>query len=265
LRSAVPGAAGLDGDEVSRRAELVTRGFTYTKRANAGRHIQQITAQMEDTLLKSGQRRLIERPGELGGFPVTVTVERVLGSMNVILALDRVPGIEIRMSPAEIKAADPAKLVIRLENRLGGLESLKTRTLAEIDQLTTETAHGQGDLARPFTQAGQLDAARDRVARLNKQLSQAAAPQHAATPQHPAGEGEDWLVKAAMHDAGVMARIPGSSDMVISHHDGQPESAMQASRHDFPSENPLAGAASESGPASPRPPRPPGRSACPSP
>ena len=244
---------------------MTAGGFTYTKRADAGRHLQQITAQMEDTLLKSGHRRLLERPGELGGFPVTVTVERVLGSMNVILALDRAPGTEIRMSPAEIKAADPAKLVIRLENRLSGLESLKTRTLAEIDQLTAEAAHGQDDLARPFTQAGQLDAARDRVARLNKQLGQAAAPQHAATPQQPADDGEDWLVKAAMHDAGVMARIPGSSVMVISHHDSEPESAVQASRYDFPSDNPLAGAASESGPASPRPPRPPGRSARPSP
>jgi len=169
------------------------------------------------------------------------------------------------MSLAEIKAADPAKLVIRLENRLSGLESLKTRTLTEIDQLTAEAAHGQDDLARPFAQAGQLDAARDRVARLNKQLGQTAAPQHAATPQQPAGDGEDWLVKAAMHDAGVMAGIPGSSVMVISHHDGEPESAVQASRYDFPSDNPLAGAASESGPASLRPPRPPGRSARPSP
>jgi phage shock protein A len=234
---------------------LTVGGFTYTKRADAGRHLQQITAQMEDTLLKSGHRRLLERPGELGGFPVTITVERVLGSVNVILALDRAPGTEIRMSPAEIKAADPAKLVIRLENRLSSLESLKTRTLAEIDQLTVEAAHGQDDLARSFTQAGQLDAARERVARLNKQLGQAAAP------PHPADDGDDWLVKAAMHDAGVMARIPGSSVMVISHRGGEPESAVQASRYDFPSGNPLAGAASESGPASPRPSRPPGRSA----
>jgi hypothetical protein len=213
---------------------------------------------MEDTLLESGHRRLLERPGELGGFPVTVTVERVLGSMNVILALDRAPGTEIRLSPAEIKTADPAKLVIRLENRLSGLESLKARTLAEIDQLTAEAAHGQDDLARTFAQAGQLDAARDRVARLNKQLGQAAAPQQPT-------DGEDWLVKAAMHDAGVMARIPGSSVMVISHYDSEPESAVQASRYDFPSDNPLAGAASESGPASPRPPRLSGRSASPSP
>ena len=237
---------------------MTAGGFTYTKRADAGWRLQQITTQMEDTLLTSGDRRLLERPGELGGFPVTVTVERVLGSMNVILALDRAPGTEIRMSPAEIKAADPAKLVIRLENRLSGLESLKTRTLAEIDQLTTEAAHGRDDLARPFTQAGQLDAARDRVARLNKQLGQVAAPQHPATPQQPADDSDDWLVNAAMHDAGVMARIPGSSVMVISHHDSEPESAVQASRYDFPSDNPLAGAAERIRPRI-TPPAPPAR------
>ncbi|MGH3152423.1 MAG: hypothetical protein ACRDOB_17090, partial [Streptosporangiaceae bacterium] len=131
--------------------------------------------------------------------------------------------------------------------------------------LTTEAAHGQDDLARPYPQAGQLDTARDRVARLNKQLGQAAVPQHAAAPQDAVDDGEDWLVKAAMHDAGVMAGIPGSSVVVISHHDSQPESAVQASRYDFPSDNPFAGAASETGPASPRPLRPPGRSARPSP
>ena len=118
--------------------------------------------------------------------------------------------------------------------------------------------------ARTFTQASQLDAARDRVARLNKQLGQAAAPQHAATPQQPSDDGDDWLVKAAMHDAGVMASIPGSSVMAISHHDSKPESAAQASRHDFPSDDPLAGVAIDSGPASLRPRRSPGRSARPS-
>jgi len=58
-------------------------GISYAKRTDAGRWLQQLTAQMEDVLLKSSQRRLEERPGELGGFTVTVTVERVLGSMNV--------------------------------------------------------------------------------------------------------------------------------------------------------------------------------------
>ena len=104
-------------------------GIRYTKRTDAGRRLQQLTAQMEDALLKSSHRRLEERPGELGGFTVTVTVERVLGSMNVIMALDGAPGTEVRMTPAEVKGADPGKLIIRLENRLSGLESLRSRSL----------------------------------------------------------------------------------------------------------------------------------------
>ena len=99
---------------------------------DAGRNLQQITAQMEDTLLKSGHRRLLERPGELGGFPVTVTIERVLGSMNVILALDRAPGTEIRMSPAEVKGTDPAKLRVT-----GGFSELRNLTLfVQVTQVT---------------------------------------------------------------------------------------------------------------------------------
>ena len=245
---------------------MTASGFTYAKRADAGRRLQQLIAQMHDGLLKSEHRRLSEQPGELGGFPVTVTVERVLGSMNVILALDGAPGTDIRMSPDEVKATDPAKLVIRLENRLSGMESLKTRTLADIDQLTAEAAHGRDDLARPFTQAELLDAARDRAARLNQQLGQAAAPKQDAALQPVTGEDDDWLVKAAMHDAAVMAGIPGSSVMVISHYDSEPGSAVQASRHDFPSGNPLAGASDAADPPPPpRPSRPPGPSARPRP
>jgi hypothetical protein len=53
----------------------------------------------------------------------------------------RRPGTDVRMTPAEIKGSDPGKLIIRLENRLSGLESLRSRSLTEIDQLTTEAAH----------------------------------------------------------------------------------------------------------------------------
>jgi len=244
---------------------MTAAGFTYAKRADAGRRLQQLIAQMHDGLLKSEHRRLSEQPGELGGFPVTVTVERVLGSMNVILALDGAPGTDIRMSPDEVTATDPAKLVIRLENRLSGMESLKTRTLADIDQLTAEAAHGRDDLARAFTQADRLAAARDRLTRLEQQLRKAAAPEHDNPPQ-PAGGGDDWLARAAMHDAAAMAGIPGASVMVAVRYDGQDQSAEQASRHDFPSNNPLTGpAGGPELPPPPRPSRPPGPSARPRP
>ena len=215
-------------------------GIRYTKRTDAGRRLQHLTAQMEDALLKSSHQRLEEQPGQLGGFTMTVTVERILGSMNVIMALDGAPGTEVRMTPAEVKSTDPGKLIIRLENRLSGLESLRSRSLSEIGQLTTEAAHARDDITRPFPQAGQLTAARDRVLRLEDKLRETAAPS-----RH---NSHDWLLAAAAHDAAVMAGTPGAA-IVASHQDGQPQSPAQVSRCDFPVDNPLTGTTSAVGEA----------------
>jgi hypothetical protein len=75
----------------------------YTKRSDVGRRLQQLVVQLEQDLFKSSHRRLEEHPGQLGGFPLTVTVERVLGSINVITA-STAPPAPIRMTPAEVKA-----------------------------------------------------------------------------------------------------------------------------------------------------------------
>ena len=170
---------------------------------------------------------------------VAVAVERVLGSMNVIMSLDGAPGSEFRMTPAEVKSVDPGKLIIRLENRLSGLESLRSRSLSEIDQLTTEAAHARDDITRPFLQADQLAAARDRVLRLEEKLRETAAPSR--------GNGNDRLLAAAMHDAAVMAGIPGAAVVAASHQDGQPQSPAEVSQCDFPVDNPLAGTTSAVG------------------
>ena len=224
---------------------MTVDGIRYAKRTDAGQRLQQLTAQMEEALLRTSHRRLEERPGELGGFTVTVTVERVLGSTNVVMTLDGAPGTDLRMTPTEVRNADPGKLILRLENRLSGLESLRSRSLSEIGQLTAEAAHARDDIARPFPQAAQLAAARDRVASLEEQLRQTAAPSHPS--------GDDRLLAAAVHDAAVMARIPAATAAVASHQDGQPPSPASLSQCDFPVDNPLAGAASPAGQVTPEP------------
>jgi hypothetical protein len=229
------------GRRIDTRGDAFTMtldGIRYTRRTDAGRRLQQLAVQMEDALLNSSQRRFEERPGELGGFTITVIVERVLGSMNVIMALDGAPGTEVRMTPAEVKGADPGKLIIRLENRLSGLESLRSRSLSEIDQLTTEAAHARDDVARPFPQAGQLTAARDHVLRLEEKLRETAAPSRR--------NDHEWLL-ASTHDAAVMAGIPGTPIVVASHRDSQPQSPAQVSQCDFPVDNPLSGTTSAVG------------------
>jgi len=233
-------------------------GVRYTKRTDAGWRLQQLTVQIEDALLKSSHRQLEERPGELGGFMVTITVERVLGSMNVTMALNGAPGTEVRMTPAEVKGADPGKLITRLENRLSGLESLRSRSLSEIDQLTTEAAHARDDIARPFPQAGQLTAAREHVQQIGEQLKHAAGGQPrdandmvAATLQRP--DDGNWLAAGARHDAAVMAGIPGAAVVLASRQDRQPQPPAQVSQCDFPVDNPLAETASAVGQVTARP------------
>jgi N12 class adenine-specific DNA methylase len=219
-------------------------GIRYAKRTDGGRRLQQLTAQLEDALLRSSHRRLEERPGQLGGFAMTIMVERVLGSVNVIMALDGAPGTDVRMAPAEIKATDPGKLIIRLENRLSGLESLRSRSLSEIDQLTTEAAHARDDITRPFSQVGQLAAARDRVLRLEEKLRETAAPS-----RH---NSHDRLLAAGMH-VEAMTRIPGAAVAAASRQDDQPLSPAQVARCDFPVDNPLVGAAAATGQDNPEP------------
>ena len=160
------------------------------------------------------------------------------------MAFDGAPGAEVRMTPAEVKGADPGKLIMRLENRLSGLESLRSRSLSEIDQLTTEAAHARHDIARPFPQASQLAAARDRVLRLEEKLRETVVPARA---------GNDGLLAAAMRDAPVMAGIPGAPIVVTSHHNGQSQSPAQVSQCDFPVDNPLAGPTSAIGQVTPQP------------
>jgi hypothetical protein len=220
-------------------------GIAYTKRTDAGRHLQQLVAQLEQDLFRTSHRRLEERPGELGGFPLAVTVERVLGSVNVILTLDGAPGTDIRMTSSEVRGADPGKLIIRLENRLSGLESLSSRSQSEIGQLTAEAAHARDDIARPFPQATQLAAARNRVASLERKLRETATPSRR--------NSDDWLAAAAMHDTTAMTGTPRAALNGSGHQNSQPQPAVQVSRHDFPQDNPLAEATPGSGQAASRP------------
>jgi cell pole-organizing protein PopZ len=150
-----------------------TRGHTrrVCRRAPQGPRRHQ-----DQALTRSGHRRLTDPLGELGGFPVLVTTEHALGTAVVTVQLDGAPGTDMRMTPAEVAAAEPSRLIIRMEGRLTGLEALKAKTLAEVHRLTGEADRARDDLAKPFTQADKLAVARDRVQQIDDQLSKAAAP-----------------------------------------------------------------------------------------
>ena len=245
---------------------MTIEGIPYSKRNHAGRQLLQLLDREVTTLTGSGHPRIEARLGHLGGFDLTTSTCRVLGTTQLTMALDGAPESEIRLTAADLAETDPAGLVIRLENRLTGLESLKTRTVAEIDRLRIEAARAREDTEKPFPQSGQLAEARDRFRRIEEQLKEAAAAQQqdyhgptvAATGVRnapgrltPAGDangagssrmatasnGAPWMQPA------IDRPVPGSGQ---GHNgtggDQQPE-AVTITRRGFPENNPLAGPA----------------------
>ena len=86
----------------------MTLGTTRLSRRNdAGEQLKNLIAALHEALTKSSHRRLGERPGQLGGFDVTVVAERVLGTTSVTIALDGAPGAELRMEPRRHPGARP--------------------------------------------------------------------------------------------------------------------------------------------------------------
>jgi N12 class adenine-specific DNA methylase len=155
---------------------MTVTGATCTRRSDAGHRLTRFIEREITNLASSSHRQAEGRPGHLGGFEVATATRRVLGTTEVTLALEGAPGAEIRLTAKDLAEIDPARLVIRLENRLSGLEALRTKSLGDIRRQEAEAGHAREDMGKPFPQAGQLAAARDRVRQIEKQLQEAAAP-----------------------------------------------------------------------------------------
>jgi hypothetical protein len=98
-----------------------------------------------------------------------------MGKTNVVLDLDGVPSSAVRFSDGDVRAADPAGLITRIENRLHRLEARKQEDLQHIDQARREIAHASSSLGQPFPQAAQLAEARATARRIDEQLDQIVA------------------------------------------------------------------------------------------
>ncbi len=155
------------------RFTMVIGGRRHTKRAEAGEHLASVLAREAASL--TGSLRSARVLGELGGFGLTGEVSRSLGQTHVYLFLDGVPGAQVQMTAAELAAADRTGLITRLEGRLQRQEAAKAKALADIESARSELTHAEEGIGRPFAQAAQLAAARERSARISKQLSAKAA------------------------------------------------------------------------------------------
>jgi N12 class adenine-specific DNA methylase len=160
---------------------MTVDGRAHGNRAVAGQHLKHLLQRQAAEL--DGPHVTTTTPGQLGGFPVTAAAGRVLGTTTVTVGLDGAPGTSLRLDEQELGQADPAGLITRLENRLARLEEEQAGALAGIGRAQREIAHAQDSIGKPFPQAGQLAAARERARRISQELDQmAASPQPESQP-----------------------------------------------------------------------------------
>lgn len=162
---------GVNGTALTHRAEAGERLRTLAERTLLGRHAPEGPATELATL---------------GGLTITASCVRDQHGPEVSLAIAGVPGEEIRLDLDELRHADPAGLISRLERRLTALDQRQADTLDQAARCRTEANHASEQLGTPFPHAEALAAARARAREIDTAMHTLAAEQQQApaTPSH---------------------------------------------------------------------------------
>ena len=183
---------------------MTVEGRVYRKRVDAGLHLLHLLRQEAANQLGSRQRTL--RAGELGGFPLTVTISRALGQV------ERDPGPRRRPRHRDDPhgqgtSPTPTRSAWSPGWRTGSPSSkrAKTKALAEIDHARSEIDHATASLGKPFPQAAELAAARERSRQIDEQLEAAAAPPQQDAEAADATAGQAGPRGIASHAVGRTA------------------------------------------------------------
>ncbi|MGI8449300.1 MAG: hypothetical protein ACR2MP_19395, partial [Streptosporangiaceae bacterium] len=171
-------ALGQREDTRGDRFGMTVAGRRHSKRSSAGEHLKE-TLEQEIAAL-DGRRDGRVQLGSLAGFPLTGSVERSLGRTLVTITFEGAPRGSLELAAADLRAADPAGLVTRLENRIGRLEEHKADALTRAEHARQEIAHATDSIGQPFPHTAELTQARGRARQIDEQLEQIAAPSQPA-------------------------------------------------------------------------------------
>ena len=186
---------------------MTVDGHRHVKRADAGQHLKELL--LKEMTSINGLRGVTTRPGHLGGFPLTATTQRALGTTSVAMSLDGAPGTDIRIAAADLRDADPVGLITRLENRLYRLEERKATALADAERARSEISP-RPRIPRPaLPYATQLAEARHRARQIDEQLQQM------AQPQQPDVHVEPGATSAPSSRAHSLGRSPDSRSQLV--------------------------------------------------
>ncbi|WP_308820240.1 SNF2-related protein [Pseudonocardia alni] len=107
----------------------------------------------------------------------------------------------------------PSSLVVRMENRVAGLDEKLTRARDELQRTTKESQRAAEQLLRPFAQAAELEQARSRVQEIDEEMAELTAPEEqgpgdtapasaaAADPESPVPAPEAVASANSLHPA----------------------------------------------------------------
>jgi Helicase conserved C-terminal domain len=167
----------------------------HTRRGDAGQHLKELLERELATV--DGLRSRELRPGHLGGFPLTASIGRPTGKATVTISLDGAPGTSVQLTAQDLRNADPAGLITRLETRLARLEQRTVDALADIDHAGREIRHARDSIGQPFPQASRLASARTRARDIDKQLRQMAEPSPQPDPGATAAQADETAAQAS--------------------------------------------------------------------
>jgi hypothetical protein len=154
------------------RGDLFTatiNGTFYNNRPDAGAALLDRIATVAGA---RAPRRQIAGIAQLGGL----AFDAVIDQTDYTLALRDIPDIDIRGSTRRLSEVPPTGLMIRLENAIEDLDHLQQRMTATIPALHEQITEARTQLERPFAHADALRAAQDRLASIEREIAELAAP-----------------------------------------------------------------------------------------
>ena len=155
-------------------------GHRFAERPPASDHLRAVLDAQMNSRQPNGN---VTEIGQIGGFPVTLTLYRNhKGVVTLTLALNDVPASEFTLNAGEVANA---AIITRLENKLSGLETVRSHARTDFDRLSAEVEQARTQLAEPFRQHEQLAAARARLDDINAQIDSARSDAPSAPPAEP--------------------------------------------------------------------------------
>ena len=129
---------------------------------------EQLSRDLDVPERQSGDLRVI---GQLAGFDVEIKAVRVPGvETRVMIGLADTPLERLYAAVGDLAALDPAGVVMRLENRIRGLEHVCDAAVETLARVHKETAAAESRNGLAFDQEQRLVALRHRQAEIEAAL-----------------------------------------------------------------------------------------------